>query len=88
MRSGVKRFDEAWEFVDRDYLPVAPTTTFDSLIPIAMSSDFPIPVVDSSNTLVGEVHRSALAEALAETLVDRYRLRGQRSDERRHCRGE
>ena len=67
LRSGVKRFDEAWEFVDRDYLPVAPTTTFDSLIPIAMSSDFPIPVVDSSNTLVGEVHRSALAEALAET---------------------
>ena len=67
LRSGVKRFDEAWEYVDRDYLPVAPTTTFDSLIPIAMSSDFPIPVVDSSNTLVGEVHRSALAEALAET---------------------
>ncbi len=67
LRSGVKRLDEAWEFVDRDYLPVAPATTFDSLIPIAMSSDFPIPVVDSANTLVGEVHRSALAEALAET---------------------
>ena len=67
LRSGVKRFDEAWEFVDRDYLPVSPTTTFDSLIPIAMSSDFPIPVVDGANILVGEVHRSALAEALAET---------------------
>ena len=67
LRSGVKRFDEAWEYVDRDYLPVSPATTFDALIPIAMSSDYPIPVVDSSNTLVGEVHRSALAEALAET---------------------
>lgn len=67
LRAGVKRFDEAWEYVDRDYLPVSPTTTFDALIPIAMSSDFPIPVVDSSNTLVGEVHRSALAEAIAET---------------------
>ncbi len=67
LRSGVKRFDEAWEYVERDYLPVSPETTFDALIPIAMSSDFPIPVVDSSNTLVGEVHRSALAEALAET---------------------
>ncbi len=67
LRSGVRRFDEAWEYVERDYLPVAPATTFDSLIPIAMSSDYPIPVVDSSNKLVGEVHRSALAEALAET---------------------
>ena len=67
LRAGVKRLDEAWEYVDRDYLPVSPFTTFDALIPIAMSSDFPIPVVDNSNTLVGEVHRSALAEALAET---------------------
>ena len=60
LRAGVKRVDEAWEFVDRSYLPVSPATTFDSLIPIAMSSDFPIPVVDDGNTLVGEVHRSAL----------------------------
>ena len=67
LRAGVKRVDEAWEFVDRSYLPVSPATTFDSLIPIAMSSDFPIPVVDDGNTLVGEVHRSALAEALAVT---------------------
>ena len=67
LRAGVRRLDEAWEFVDGNYLPVAPITTLDALIPIAMSSDFPIPVVDSQNTLVGEVHRSALAEALAET---------------------
>ena len=67
LRAGVKRFDEAWDYVDRTYLPVSPATTFDSLIPIAMSSDFPIPVVDDRNTLVGEIHRSALAEALAET---------------------
>ncbi len=67
LRSGVKRFDQAWEYVERNYLPVAPDTSFDALIPIAMSSDFPIPVVDSNGILVGEVHRSALAEALAET---------------------
>ena len=67
LRAGVRRLDEAWEVVDRNYLPVSPGTTFDALIPIAMSSDFPIPVVDLENTLVGEVHRSALAEALAET---------------------
>ena len=67
LRAGVKRIDEGWEYVDSSYLPVSPATTFDALIPIAMSSDFPIPVVDAENTLVGEVHRSALAEALAET---------------------
>ena len=67
LRAGVKRMDEGWEYVDRNYLPVSPATTFDALIPIAMSSDFPIPVVDDRKVLVGEVHRSALAEALAET---------------------
>ena len=67
LRAGVKRFDEAWDYVEREYLPVSPATSFDSLIPIAMSSDHPIPVVDSQNALVGEVHRGALAEALAET---------------------
>ena len=67
LRAGVRRFDEAWEYVDRDYRTVHPATTFDELIPIAMSSDFPIPVTNDDNLLIGEVHRSALAEALAET---------------------
>ena len=67
MRAGVRRFDEAWNFVDREYPPVSPSTTFDELIPLAMGSDFPIPVVNNDGVLVGEVHRSALAEALAET---------------------
>lgn len=67
VRAGVRRFDQAWNFVDREYQAVAPTTTFDALIQMAMASDFPIPIVDDANILVGEVHRSALAEALAET---------------------
>ncbi len=67
LRAGVKRFDEAWDYVDREFQAVGPTTSFDELIPIAMSSDYPIPVTDAGNVLVGEVHRSALAEALAET---------------------
>ena len=67
LRAGVKRFDEAWDFVDRGYAPVDPSTSFDELIPLAMASDFPIPVTDEHNVLVGEVHRSALAEAIAET---------------------
>ena len=67
LRAGVKRIDEAWDYVDREYAPVAPTTLFDELIPLAMASNFPIPVTDEQNILVGEVHRSALAEAIAET---------------------
>ena len=67
LRSGVKRLDEAWIYVDREYPAVPPDTTFDQLIPIAMGSDYPIPVVNDDNVLVGEVHRSALAEVLAET---------------------
>ena len=67
LRAGVKRIDEAWEYVDREYQAVSPATTFDELIPMAMSSNFPIPCCDEDNVLVGEVHRSALAEAIAET---------------------
>ena len=67
LRAGVHRFDQAWEFVDREYAPVSPATTFEELIPRAMGSDYPMPVVDDNNLLLGEVHRSALAEALAET---------------------
>ena len=67
LRASVSRLDQAWEYVDREYAALPPSTTFDELIPIAMSSDFPIPIVDEDNVLVGEVHRSALAKALAET---------------------
>ena len=67
LRASVSRFDQAWDYVDQEYAALPPSTTFDELIPIAMSSDFPIPIVDENNVLVGEVHRSALAEALAET---------------------
>ena len=67
LRAGVKRIDEAWEYVDLEYQSVSPATTFDELIPMAMGSNFPIPCCDEDNVLVGEVHRSALAEAIAET---------------------
>ena len=67
LRAGIRRIDTAMDYVDREYAAVSPTTTFDQLIPFAMSSDYPIPVTDADNMLVGEVHRSALAEALAET---------------------
>ena len=67
LRAGVKRIDEGWEYVNREYQSVSPTTSFDEMIPMAMASDYPIPCCDENNVLVGEVHRSALAEAIAET---------------------
>jgi glycine betaine/proline transport system ATP-binding protein len=66
LRDGVESVDQGWQYVDRDYPAVGPNTTCDQLIPLAMARDFPIPIVDSDNTLVGEVHRSALAEAISE----------------------
>ncbi len=67
LRAGINRLDLGLGYVDQGYGAVSPDTTFDVLIPLAMGSDYPIPVTDSENKLVGEVHRSALAEALAET---------------------
>ena len=67
LRAGINRLDLGLGYVDQGYETVSPETTFDVLIPLAMGSNFPIPVTDADNKLVGEVHRSALAEALAET---------------------
>ena len=67
LRAGINRLDLGLGYVDQGYEPVSPDTTFDLLIPRAMGSDYPIPVTDGDNKLVGEIHRSALAEALAET---------------------
>ena len=67
LRAGINRLDLGMGYVDQGYETVSPDTTFDVLIPLAMASDYPIPVTDGDNKLVGEIHRSALAEALAET---------------------
>ena len=67
LRAGVTRLDQAWDYVDREYQAVTPSTTFDQLITLALGSDHPIPVTSDDGILVGEVHRSALAEAIAET---------------------
>ena len=67
LKAGINRLDLGLGYVDQGYQAVSPDTTFDVLIPLAMSSDYPIPVIDEENALVGEIHRSALAEALAET---------------------
>ena len=67
LKAGITRLDLGMDYVNQGYETVSPDTTFDVLIPLAMSSDYPVPVTDGDNRLVGEIHRSALAEALAET---------------------
>ena len=67
LKAGITRLDLGMGYVDQGYETVSPDTSLDVLIPLAMASDYPIPVTDEDNKLVGEVHRSALAEALAET---------------------
>lgn len=61
---GVKRFDEAWEYVDRDFTAAAADTSLEVLIPWALSREYPIPIVDADNRLVGEASRAALAQVL------------------------
>ncbi len=79
LRVGVSRLDQAWHYVDREYAALTPSTTFDQLIPVAMGSDFPIPIVDENNVLVGEVHRGALAGALADYEADTVPVEAQTS---------
>ena len=67
LKAGINRLDLGLGYVDQEYAPVSASTTFDDLILRAMISDHPIPVTDDNNLLIGEIHRSALAEALAET---------------------
>ena len=67
LKAGITRLDLGMGYVNQGYETVRPETSFDELIPMAMSSDYPIPVTDENYKLVGEIHRSALAEALAET---------------------
>ena len=67
LRAGINRLDLGMGYVDQGYETVSPDTTLDLLIPRAMASDYPVPVTDGDNKLLGEIHRSALAEVLAET---------------------
>ena len=67
LRAGVANLEQAQEYLDCEYPVLAPTTTFDQLIPIAMGVDHAIPVVDEDSLLVGELHRSAVAQVLADT---------------------
>jgi glycine betaine/proline transport system ATP-binding protein len=46
---------------------VSPDTPLDELIPLSLASDQLIPVVDGEGRLVGEVHRSELADQISQS---------------------
>ena len=66
LRAGIDKLDD---HVDRylytDPAPVSNNVTLEHLIPICMTCDYPIPVVDENGKLIGVVHRNALAEAIS-----------------------
>ncbi len=66
LQADIPRLDKARDFIDPKYPTVSPDTSFDDLIPIAMASEFPLPVVDDRNILMGEVQRRKLASVLAD----------------------
>ena len=64
--SEVPNLDEAWGQIDWEHPVVTPSTTIDELIPMALSTNYPLPVVDEDNKLVGEIDRVTLARTVAE----------------------
>ena len=69
LKAGIRRLDQADEWIDRDFQSVLPDSLFDQLIPKILNSKYPLPVVNKQNLLIGEVRHSSLAEALNERPV-------------------
>ena len=51
--------------------PITPDMLLDTLIPVAMASEHPIPVTDAEAMLVGEIKRNDLARVLAQHMSDK-----------------
>ena len=67
LQAGVDNLgDHIERYLYTDPEPISNDIALDQLIPICMSSDYPIPVVDEDGKLMGVVHRNALAEAISE----------------------
>jgi glycine betaine/proline transport system ATP-binding protein len=64
-QAGVKRLAEHLEYLNTSVSPVTPDTPLDQLIPLTLTTDQPIPVVDQHGKLVGEIHRTAVAGVVA-----------------------
>ena len=82
LKAGISRLDLGLGYVNQGYETVSPDTTFDQLIPMAMSSDYPIPVTDGDNKLCGRGTPQRPGRGPCRNLHRRPRLRGQRRRER------
>ena len=63
----IQSFQQTQEYYDSEVPRVTPNTCCDELILLSMTTDYPIPVVDDQGTLVGEIHRGAIAAAMSGT---------------------
>jgi glycine betaine/proline transport system ATP-binding protein len=63
VQTGAARLDE---YLDKSAPSVKSDTPLVELVPLSMVSDLPIPIVDNDGTLVGEVHRGALAQSIRQ----------------------
>ena len=66
LQAGIDKLDDHVErYLYTDPAPVSNNMALEKLIPICMTCDYPIPVVDEDGKLIGVVHRNALAEAIS-----------------------
>lgn len=56
---------DVYEHLESDVATVSPNTSFEELIPLSLSSEYPLPVVDSEGKFLGEVYAETIAEKLA-----------------------
>lgn len=67
IQAGISTLDRHVErFLYTDVAPISDSSALDTVIPIFMASDHPIPVMDDGGKLIGAVHRHAVAEAISK----------------------
>jgi glycine betaine/proline transport system ATP-binding protein len=67
IQAGVSTLDHNVEqFLYTEVPPISNTSVLDKVIPIFMTCDYPIPVVDDGGKLIGAVHRNAVAKAISK----------------------
>ena len=67
IQAGISTLDRHVErFLYTDVAPISDSSALDTVIPIFMASDHPIPVMDDGGKLIGAVHRNAVAAAISK----------------------
>jgi glycine betaine/proline transport system ATP-binding protein len=64
VRDRVQSFEDSPGYIDSRVPPVVLMTSCEEIIPMCLATDSPIPVVDQQGTLVGEIRREAVADAI------------------------